>query len=202
VTYTLTNYNELRIDYEGKTNKTTILNPTNHAYFNLTGSPSNTILSHELMIRADYMTPVDESLITTGELMPVENTPFDFREATAIGKQIDADDQQIRYGKGYDHNWAVNAYNKQVRLIASLYDPSSGRLMKVYSDQPGLQFYSGNFLDGSISGKNGIKYNFRSALCLETQYYPDSPNKPEFPSATLKPGQIYRQTTIYAFSVK
>jgi aldose 1-epimerase len=202
VTYVLTDKNELRIDYTGETDKETILNPTNHTYFNLSGSPENDILDHELMIRAKYITPMDEGLIPTGDLDQVENTPFDFREPSAIGGCIDADDTQLKYGTGYDHNWVLDDYNKQVRLIASLSDSESGRYMEVYTDQPGIQFYSGNFLDGSITGKNGMKYKFRTGLCLETQHFPDSPNRPEFPSVTLKPGEQYKQTTIYSFSMK
>jgi len=202
VTYILTDNNELRIEYTGVTDKQTILNPTNHTYFNLSGSPKNDILDHELMIRAKYITPVTEELIPTGEFANVENTAFDFRKPSVIGGRIDTDDTQLKYGMGYDHNWVLNDYNKQVRLIASLSESESGRYMEVYTDQPGIQFYSGNFLDGSIRGKNGIKYKFRTGLCLETQHYPDSPNRPEFPSVTLKPGEQYKQTTTFSFSVK
>ena len=202
VTYTLTDKNELCIEYTGETDKETILNLTNHAYFNLSGSPKNDILDHELMIRAKYITSVNEELIPTGELANVENTPFDFREPSVIGGRIDVDDTQLKYGMGYDHNWVLEDYNKQMRMIASLSDSESGRYMEVYTDQPGIQFYTGNFLDGSVAGKNGIKYKFRTGLCLETQHFPDSPNRPEFPSVTLKPGEQYKQTTIYSFSVK
>lgn len=202
VTYTLAKNNELRIYYEGTTDKTTILNPTHHSYFNLTGDPTKTILDHELMIAAESFTPVDSGLITTGELAKVEGTPFDFRKPTKIGACIDDKFQQLIFGKGYDHNWVLNDYNKTVRKVASLYDPQSGRLMEVLTDQPGLQFYSGNFLDGSITGKSGIIYTHRTGLCLEAQHFPDSPNKPNFPSVVLKPGEVYRQTTIYKFSTK
>ena len=203
VVYTLTNENELEIKYEGKTDKTTILNPTHHSYFNLTGDFNNTILDHELFIDADSITPVDKSLITTGELSAVENTPMDFRKPAAIGLHINDKYEQLEFGKGYDHNWALNNYKKgEVRKVASLYDPKSGRLMEILTDQPGLQFYSGNFLNGTIKGKGGVVYQHRTGLCLEAQCYPDSPNKPQFPSATLKPGETYHQTTIYKFLTK
>jgi aldose 1-epimerase len=203
ITYTLTNDNELKIKYEGTTNKPTILNPTHHSYFNLTGDFNNTILDHELFIDADSITPVDRSLITTGKLTAVENTPMDFRKPTDIGLHINDKDTQLEFGKGYDHNWAINNYDKGiVRKAASLYDPKSGRLMEILTDQPGLQFYSGNFLNGTIKGKGGVVYKHRTALCLEAQHYPDSPNKPEFPSVVLKPGETYHQTTIYRFSIK
>ena len=202
VTYTLTDDNELRIDYEGTTDQTTILNPTNHAYFNLSGSTDQTILGHELKIAADHYTPVDAGLITSGELAPVEGTPMDFRTAQSIGARIDDDFEQLKFGRGYDHNWVLNDYTGAVRLVATLYDPRSGRLLEVLTDQPGLQFYSGNFLDGSVVGKGGINYQFRTGLCLEAQHFPDSPNKPHFPPVTLQPGEVYRQTTIYRFSIK
>jgi aldose 1-epimerase len=203
VIYTLTNENTLEIKYEGKTDKTTILNPTHHSYFNLTGDFNNTILDHELFIDGDIITPVDKSLITTGELTAVENTPMDFRKPTPIGLHINDKYEQLEFGKGYDHNWVLNNYNKgEVHKVASLYDPGSGRLMEILTDQPGLQFYSGNFLNGTTKGKGGVVYQYRTALCLETQHYPDSPNKPQFPSVVLKPGETYNQTTIYKFSVK
>lgn len=202
VTYTLTGKNELRIDYEGTTDQTTILNPTHHSYFNLSGSFANTILGHQLTIEADGYTPVDEGLIPTGEIAAVENTPMDFRSAKEIGKHIEVQDEQLGYGKGYDHNWVLREGAGQIRKIAELYEPASGRLMTMYSDQPGLQFYSGNFLDGTAKGKNGIAYQHRTGLCLEAQAFPDTPNKPQFPSVTLKPGEVYRQTTIYQFSTR
>ena len=204
VTYTLTENNELRIDYEGVTDKITILNPTQHSYFNLSANFSLTILGHKLMIEADSFTPVAAGLIPTGELLPVEGTPLDFRQSQPIGARIDDPFEQMALGKGYDHNWVLRNYTEpgQVHKAAELYEPDSGRLMTVYTDQPGLQFYSGNFLDGSSKGKNGIAYGHRSGLCLETQVFPDSPNKPDFPSAILKPGQVYRQTTIYQFSTR
>ncbi|MBK7103731.1 MAG: galactose mutarotase [Ignavibacteriae bacterium] len=202
VTYTLTNNNELKIEYSATTDKPTISNPTHHSYFNLSGSFENTILDHKLKIDADYITPVDKGLITTGELEKVENTPMDFRKPTKIGERINNDFEQLKFGKGYDHNWAINNYDGSLKNIASLYDSTSGRFMEILSDQPGLQFYSGNFLDGTSIGKNNIKYNFRTGLCLESQVYPDSPNKKDFPNAILKPGETYKQITIYRFSIK
>jgi aldose 1-epimerase len=202
VVYTLTRKNELKIEYTGTTDKTTILNPTHHSYFNLSGNMNTTVLNHELEINADKITPVDNGLITTGKFADVANTPMDFRSPKKIGKDINIDYDQLKFGLGYDHNWVINGYNKKVNRIAGLYEAGSGRYMEVYSDQPGLQFYSGNFLDGSVAGKNGIKYQFRSALCLEAQCFPDSPNKPQFPSVILKPGEVYKQTTIYKFSTK
>ncbi len=204
VTYTLTEDNALRIDYEGVTDAPTILNPTQHSYFNLTGDFTRPILDHVLAIEADSFTPVDAGLIPTGELQPLEGTPLDFRQPRAIGERIgDAFDQLI-LGKGYDHNWVLRGYAGPggVRRAAELYDPDSGRVMTVYTDQPGLQFYSGNFLAGTAVGKNGIAYGPRTGLCLETQVFPDSPNRPDFPSATLVPGQVYRQTTVYQFSTR
>lgn len=202
VTYTLTDKNELRIVYMGTTDKTTILNPTHHSYFNLSGSFNNTILDHLLTIEADSITPVDKGLITTGKYLDVTKTPMDFRTPTAIGARINDPFEQLIFGKGYDHNWVIRNYTKgKVRKAAEVYEQKSGRLMTVYTDQPGLQFYSGNFLDGTAKGK-GVSYQLRTGLCLEAQCYPDSPNKPEFPSATLKPGEVYHQTTIYQFSTK
>ena len=202
VTYTLTDNNELRIVYEGTTDKTTILNPTHHSYFNLSGSLKNTILDHLLTIDADSITPVDKGLITTGKYLDVTKTPMDFRTPTAIGARINDQFEQLNFGKGYDHNWVIKNYAKgKLRKAAEVYEQKSGRIMTVYTDQPGLQFYSGNFLDGTSKGK-GVSYQLRTGLCLEAQCYPDSPNKPEFPSATLKPGEVYHQTTIYQFSTK
>jgi len=202
VTYTLTDKNELRIDYEGTTDKPTILNPTQHSYFNLSGSPENTILGHLLMIDADGITPVDKGLIPTGQIQSVANTPMDFRTPMAIGAHIGDENEQLAFAKGYDHNWVLKGSPGKVRRVAELYDAGSGRIMTVYTDQPGLQFYSGNFLDGSAKGKNGISYKQRSGLCLEAQAFPDTPNKPEFGSVTLRPGQTYHQTTLYQFSTR
>ncbi|MCX7797485.1 MAG: galactose mutarotase [Melioribacter sp.] len=202
VIYTLNNNNELIIDYLGETDKPTILNPTHHSYFNLSGSFENTILDHELMIDADYITPINNQLIPTGELMKVENTPFDFKTFHKIGERINENHEQLIFGKGYDHNWVLNNYNGEIRKVAELYERSSGRVMEVITDQPGIQFYSGNFLNKSIKGKNGTIYDYRTGLCLETQHYPDSPNHPNFPSVVLRPGEKYKQKTIYRFLVR
>lgn len=202
VTYTLTRENGLRIDYLGTTDKPTILNPTNHSYFNLSGDATHTILDEELTIDADKTTPVDATLIPTGKLADVTGTPMDFRKPTKIGARIDAKDEQLGFGKGYDHNWVLSTPSKKVRKVAELFDPTSGIDMQVLTDQPGLQFYSGNFLNGTIHGKAGTAYQLRTALCLEPQVFPDSPNHPSFPSAVLRPGQRYHQTTIYQFSAR
>jgi aldose 1-epimerase len=202
VTYTLTDKNELRIDYEGTTDKPTILNPTQHSYFNLSGSFDKTILDHLLMIESDGITPVDKGLIPTGQIENVVYTPMDFRSPMAIGAHINDQNEQLAFGKGYDHNWVLKGSAGSVRKVAELYEVGSGRRMVVLTDQPGLQFYSGNFLDGSAKGKNGVAYKQRSGLCLETQAFPDSPNKPQFPSVTLRPGQKYHQTTVYQFSTR
>jgi len=202
VVYTLTNDNALSIVYTGTTDKATVLNPTNHSYFNLSGDMNTPILDHELMLAADTFTPVDAGLITTGKVVDVAGTPMDFRTAKKIGKDIEANFEQLKFGGGYDHNWVIAKYDGNVQLIASVYEPKSGRFMEAFSTEPGVQFYCGNFLDGRVPGKNGIKYPKRSGLCLEAQHFPDSPNKPEFPTTLLKPGEIYHQTTIYKFSTK
>ncbi len=202
VTYTLTKDNGLRIGYLATTDKATIINPAHHAYWNLSGDPNRTILDHELMIDADKTTPVDAGLIPTGKLANVEGTPFDFRKATKIGARIDAKDEQLGFGKGYDHNWAITKPSKKPRKTAELYDPSSGIVMSIVTDQPGLQFYSGNFLNGTIKGKGGIAYKHRTAVVLEAQNFPDAPNHANFPSAVLKPGKRYQQTTTYQFSTR
>jgi len=202
VTYTLTRENGLRIDYRGTTDKPTILNPAHHSYFNLSGDPTHTILDEELAIDADKTTPVGPGLIPTGKLADVAGTPMDFRKATKIGARIDAKDEQLALGKGYDHNWVLNHYTKKVRKAVELYDPTSGIVMQILTDQPGMQFYSGNFLNGTIHGKQGVAYQHRTAVVLEGQLFPDSPNHPAFPSAVLRPGQHYTQTTIYQFSTR
>jgi aldose 1-epimerase len=202
VKYTLTDKNELRVDYNGTTDKPTILNPTHHSYFNLSGNPNNTILDNQLLLESDSITPVDKGLITTGKISSVANTPMDFRTPTAIGTRINDNYEQLIFGKGYDHNWVLKNFDSKLRKVAELYEPKSGRLMVVSTDQPGIQFYSGNFLDGTIKGKSGVLYQQRTGLCLEAQCFPDSPNKPEFPTVVLRQNQVYKQITIYQFSTK
>ena len=199
----LTNDNAIDINYEAETDKETVVNLTNHSYFNLSGDPKNTVLNDILTINADNFTPVDDTFMTTGEIAKVEGTPMDFRTPTAIGERInDYDFVQLKNGDGYDHNWVLNTKGDVKQVAATVYSPSTGIQLDVYTSEPGLQVYTGNFLDGTNTGKKGIVYNKRSAICLESQKYPDSPNKPEWPSPYLKPGEKYTSECIYKFSVK
>ncbi len=203
VTYSLTNDNALQITYQATTDKATVLNLTNHCYFNLSGDGSKDCLDEILWLDADLFTAVDEDVAVTGEVLSVEGTPFDFRTATAIGDRIDDEsNQQIVNGHGYDHNWILCTGGDINKCFGTLYDPNTGIFMEMFTDQPGVQFYAGNFLDGSFVGKKGVLYPRRSAFCFETQHYPDSPNHPEWPSTTLRPGEEYLTTTIYKFSTK
>lgn len=204
VIYTLTKDNSLKIDYKATTDQATVINLTNHAYFNLSGVKTSTpILDHEITLNADKFIPVDATLIPTGEMKSVEGTPFDFTKSKKIGLQInDSTDVQIKYGGGYDHCWVLTDSSKTMRLAAIVHEPKSGRMMEVFTTEPAIQFYTGNFLDGTIVGKGGVIYQRRMGLCLETQHYPDSPNQPKFPSTVLRPNETYQTSTVYKFSVK
>ena len=203
VTMTLTDNNAIDIKYEAETDKETVVNLTNHSYFNLTGNPENTILDHELMLNADNFTPIDDTFMTTGEIAPVEGTDMDFRTPTLVGERINNYDyDQLKYGDGYDHNWVLNNAGDISTPAATLYSPETGIELKVFTTEPGLQVYSGNFLDGTNIGKKEIVYNKRTAICLETQKHPDTPNKPDWPSAYLSPGETYTSRCIYQFSVR
>ena len=203
VTYTLTDQNEVKIDYFAITDKETVVNLTNHSYFNLRGAGEGEIISTELMINADKFTPVDKGLIPTGEMRPVKGTPFDFTKPKPIGQNIyDETDEQIKFGGGYDHNFVLNKGAGGLTKAAEAYDSKTGRVLEVFTTEPGVQFYTGNFLDGKLSGKGNKAYNKRFAFCLETQHYPDSPNKPEFPTTTLRPGEKYQSQTTWKFSAR
>lgn len=203
VTYTLGDDNSLKIDYRATTDRATPVNLTQHSYFNLKGEGRGDILGHLLTLQATHTTPVDAGLIPTGSIAPVKGTPFDFTTPHAIGERVNtAGDEQLKFGGGYDHNWVLDNQTGKMALAASVYEPTGGRVMEVWTDQIGLQFYSGNFLDGSNSGKSGTPYHYRNGFCLETQHYPDSPNQAKFPSTILRPGETYRTTTVYKFSTR
>jgi len=191
----------LRVAYSATTDKSTVVNLTQHSYFNLGGQGKGDILGHQLILHASKFTPVDAGLIPTGEIKSVASTPFDFLKATRIGERIEAKDEQLKLGGGYDHNWVLDDSKGKLKEAAEVYEPNSGRLMKISTTEPAIQFYSGNFLTGA-KGKGGVSYPFRSALCLETQHYPDSPNHPAFPSTELKPGQKYDTVTVFSFSAR
>jgi aldose 1-epimerase len=202
VTYTLTDRNELAVEYQATTDKPTVVNLSQHTYFNLAGQATRDVLDHRLQLDADRYTPVDATLIPTGELAPVAGTPFDFRQPATIGARIDAEHPQIVNGRGYDHNFVLNGQNGQLHHAARVVEPSTGRTLDVATTEPGLQFYSGNFLDGTITGKQGRVYRKRFGFCLETQHYPDSPNQPAFPSTVLRPGATFASRTVFTFAVE
>ncbi len=202
VIYTLTNHDELKIDYFATADKDTVVNLTHHSYFNLAGQGNGDILNHRLTIAANHFTPIDAGLIPTGEFRDVKGTPFDFMHATTIGARINQDDEQLKLGNGYDHNFVLNGKTGQLQQVATVLEDTTGRMMEVWTTEPGMQFYTGNFLDGTLTGKGGKVYRRRFGFCLETQHYPDSPNKPNFPSTVLRKGQRYRSTTSYRFMVR
>jgi aldose 1-epimerase len=200
VTYSLSAQNELKLEYHATTDKNTVLNLTNHAYFNLKGAGAGDVLGHHVMIAASKFTPVDKTLIPTGEVKSLDGSPLDFRNATLIGERIAQDNEQLKFGNGYDHNFVLDSGGGALAQCAMVHEPDSGRMMEVSTTHPGLQFYTGNFLDGTIKGKGGKVYGHRGAFCMETQHFPDSPNKPSFPTTELKPGETYQHTTVYKFS--
>ena len=203
VTYTLTDDNKIDIQYEATTDATTVINMTNHSYFNLAGDPANHSVTEDILyVNSSYYTPVDDTYMTTGEIATVLDTPFDFRSPHAVGRDIDADNEQIRNGNGYDHNWVLDTKGDISQVAVELWCPTTGIDLKVYTDEPGIQIYSGNFLDGTVTGKKGIQYLQRRGICLETQKYPDTPNKPQWPSAVLRPGETYHSHCIFAFGIK
>jgi aldose 1-epimerase len=200
VVYTLTNNNEIKMDYSATTDKDTVTNLTHHSYFNLAGEGNGDILNHLVTINANRFVPTDAGSIPTGELRSVAGTPFDFLKPVAIGARINQDDEQLKLGNGYDHTWVINGRAGTMRLAATAYEAGSGRMMQVWTTEPGVQFYTGNFLNGTLTGKSGKVYARRNGFCFETQHYPDSPNQPSFPTTTLRKGRTYKSTTIYRFS--
>ena len=202
VTYTLSEGNELLVVYRAETDKATPVNVTQHTYFNLAGEGAGDVLDHEVTLYASRYTPVDETLIPTGELAPVAGTPFDFTAAKPIGRDIEADDEQLEFGGGYDHNWVIDRAGEGLEPAARVVEPTSGRVLEITTTEPGVQFYVGNFLDGRLTGKSGRPYGYRGGFCLETQHFPDSPNQPTFPSTILRPGQTLESRTVFRFSAE
>lgn len=202
VVYTLTSDNALCLQYTATTDKPTVVNLTNHSYFNLSGNAANDVLNDTVQFDADAFTPIDSTFMTWGEIRPVEGTPFDFRAGKTVGQDIEADDEQLKNGLGYDHNMVLNTGGDLSKVACRISDPTNGIVLRVYTTEPGIQFYTGNFLDGKVKGKGGIAYPRRGAICVETQHYPDSPNQPNYPSVVLRPGETYSSTSIYKFSVE